>query len=250
MRELASRFVTREGDPLRRSLDLGKSANPDTSSMHDQPTISLLWDEWTQLCFDDTLDCLILEADNLGLPPPPLKESLQPLRTRASRIVLDQAQTALRQALAYPGNVWQRLCLKISGLLAVIAPLAAIAWVSEEVVVRYYQSVHAQTPFLGTDFAIHSGLLIAVAWLFPYMLYRKLRPSAERTARRGIQTGIRLAFDELSEGVAQRLSKLQDSARSLQNEARHIIDRRSEWTQESAGVASKPAFRRLLATPK
>jgi len=251
MSELAFRFVQREGDPLRRSLDLHKNPGSEDSmaQQQGQPRIHLLWDEWTQLCFDDSLDRLILEADTLCLPPKPLRDSLRPVRTQASRVVLDRAQTALRHALAHPGNVWQRLLLKFSGLLTVVVPLAATGWVSYEVVARYYQSLQTQTPFLGTDFAIHSGLLIVVAWLLPYVLHRKLRPSAERAARRGLMNGIENALDQLSKDVAEQVSSFKDSARALRTEGLSIIDHARSLLMPVGGSYKSP-FSRLLANPK
>jgi energy-coupling factor transporter ATP-binding protein EcfA2 len=247
--ELALRFVQREGDPLRRSLDLHKTARSDAATAQDQPISHLLWDEWTQLCFDDTLDRLILEADILNLPSNPLRDTLRPVRNQASRVVLDQAQTALRHALAYPGNAWQRLLLKLSGLLTVVVPLAATGWVSYEVVAHYYHSLQTETPFLGTDFAIHSGLVIAVAWLLPYLLYRKLRPSAEKAARRGLTNGLEAAFEQLSRHVTEQVSSFQHSGRSLRMEGLNIVEQ-ARSRSLPAGVSYQSPFSRLLATAK
>ncbi len=212
VQELSARFVQRDGNLLQRSLDLNRTVQ---SSLEGMPVITLLWDEWAQLCFEDSLDQLLVECDCLGLPAAPFAASLSDLRSKASRLVLDRAQTALREALARPGSWVQRLWLKLSGLIAVVAPLLAIGWVSYEVVIEYYQSVHEEVPFLGTNFAIHSGLLIAVSWLLPYFVHRKLRPSTERTARSGLQQGLRTALDELYGDVGDRLEACRDHAASL-----------------------------------
>lgn len=220
VQELAARFVQRDGNLLQRSLDLNRTAQP---SAAEAPAISLLWDEWAQLCFEDSLDRLLVECDSLGLPAAPFTASLGDLRASASRLVLDRAQTALRESLVRPGSWAQRLWLKLSGLIAVVAPLLAIGWVSYEVVIEYYQSVHEEVPFLGTNFAIHSGLLIAVSWLLPYFVHRKLRPSTERTARQGLQAGLRAALDELCAGVSERLKSCSDHAASLRATGLHLI---------------------------
>lgn len=245
LQELAARFVRRDGNFLQRSLDLTKTVQP---SAAETPAIGLLWDEWAQLCFEDSLDRLLVECDALGLPAAPFERAFSDLRTRASRLVLDHGQTALREALARPGNVVQRVWLKLSGLIAVIAPLLAIGWVSYEVVIEYYQSVHEEIPFLGTNFAVHSGLLIAVSWLLPYFLHRKLRPSTERTARLGLQEGLRTALHDLNAGIRQQLVRCGDAAASLRTRGLELIDAGGSPEIPTAAVPSYPVdVRRFLA---
>lgn len=221
MDEFVMRFVNRESDPLRRSMDLNSGRQAPAT----EPVLTLLWDDWAQLCFEDALDRLLIDAETIGLPSPPLREALRPLRHQASRWVLDAGQTSLREALARPGTRGQRVLLKLAGLLSVIAPLGATGWVAYEVVVTYYRSVQTQTPFLGTEFAIHSGLLIAVAWLLPYAAQRKLRPSAEKTARRGLDRGLEQAFETLSGAVADALNAVAGTASTMRTEAAALVER-------------------------
>ncbi|MGY6217725.1 GTPase [Methylolobus aquaticus] len=239
MDEFVMRFVNREADPLRRSMDL----NTARSVPAEGPVLTLLWDDWAQLCFDDALDRLLIDAEAIGLPSPPLRNALQPLRHQASRWVLDAGQTSLREALARPGTRGQRLLLKLAGLLSVIAPLGATGWVAYEVVVLYYRSVQAETPFLGTEFAIHSALLIAVAWLLPYAAQHKLKPSTEKTARRGLERGLEQAFDTLREAVDDQLDAVSDTATAMRSEAADLIQRGREpmalqGTDRAAGSGS------------
>ena len=79
--------IQREGDPLRRSLRLTAKPRTDHREVPEPPKFTLLWDEWTQLCFDDALDRMAMEADSLGLPPKPLSERLRSLRAEAARSV-------------------------------------------------------------------------------------------------------------------------------------------------------------------
>lgn len=245
VQELATRFVQRDGNLLQRSLDLTRTVH---SSPIGAPVVSLLWDEWAQLCFEDSLDKLLVECDGLGLPAAPFAAALSDLRTTASRLVLDRAQTALREALVRPGSWAQRMWLRLSGLIAVVAPLLAIGWVSYEVVIEYYQSVHEEVPFLGTNFAIHSGLLIAVSWLLPYFVHRKLRPSTERTARLGLQQGLQTALDELCIVVSDRLEACCDQAASLRATGlRLIVSAERPMTPQGAATPQAIDVRRFLA---
>lgn len=218
--ELAARFVQREGNFLQRSLDLRRAVPEPPAEL---PALSLIWDEWAQLCFDDALDHLLVECRSLALPSGPLDDKLGSLRNSASRRVLDRAQTALRDALSHRGNIAQRLWLKLSGAITVIAPLLAIGWVAYEVVIEYYQSVQDDVPFLGTNFAIHSALLIAVSWLLPYFLHRKLRPSTERTARAGLQKGLDGALAELDAATVGVLSEYRKGAAANREEGLRLL---------------------------
>ena len=217
IQRVARDFVGHEANPLRRSIDLSRDAAPETRPERPEPH-SLLWDEWAQSRLRDALDRLAVEAGDLGLPILPLKEALDELYREAGRLVITQGQLALRQALAHPGNTVQRLALKISGALVVVLPLAAIGWASYRVVKGYYESALHHLAYLGTDFAIHSALLIVLAWLLPFFVYRTLKPSAERTAIKGLRAGLAAALDQIGENVALSLAKTQQRREAVRAE--------------------------------
>jgi 50S ribosome-binding GTPase len=163
--------------------------------------ISALWDEWTQTRFDDALDRFIIDADANGLPSAPFKAAFEPFRAKAGRILRSQAEQSLRAALANPGNVLQRFFLRLASFCATVLPLCAIGWVGYQVFDGYYTSSFSDRPYLGTNFAIHSTLLIVLSWLLPWFVYRKLRPSTEKVALKGVRNGIALGFDLIKEQV-------------------------------------------------
>jgi hypothetical protein len=247
--EFVERFVSREADPLRRTLDLSK-APASGQPASDAPVLTLIWDDWAQLCFDDAIDRLLIECDELGQPSAALRDTLQPLRGQASRWVLDRGQLALRDALARPGSRWQRWALKLMGLLSVIAPLGAIGWVAYEVVVTYYRSVQTQTLFLGTEFAIHSGLLILISWLLPYFAQLKLKPSTEKAARRGLQRGLEESFDVMRQAVADRIDEVEASGAALRREGLALVGRGATPDSPATPVLDGASFRRTMAASR
>ncbi len=163
--------------------------------------VTTLWDEWTQTRFDDALDRFVIEADANGLPSAPFKAAFDPIRNKAGRILQSQAEQSLRAALANPGNVLQRFFLRLASFCATVLPLCAIGWVGYQVFDGYYTSSFSDRPYLGTNFAIHSTLLIVLSWLLPWFVYRKLRPSTEKIALKGVRSGIALGFDLIKEQV-------------------------------------------------
>ncbi|MDD5033776.1 MAG: GTPase domain-containing protein [Methylococcaceae bacterium] len=201
MGEVAHSFIARDSSPLRRSVKLeqaetGKALSP-----------SLLWDDWAQMQLQDAMDRLFMEADDHHLPIPPLRRGLGRVAKEASRWIPAEAQKALRLALANPGNALQRFFLRLTGGCAVLLPLAAMGWVCWQAVDGYYQSALSHTGFLGADFAIHSTMVVAIAWLLPFFLHRQLKPSAERTARKGLRNGVGAGLARIQTGVDEALEQ-------------------------------------------
>ncbi|MGZ4995314.1 MAG: GTPase [Methylobacter sp.] len=156
---------------------------------------SNLWDDWAEARFDDALDEFVSNADQLGIPVTPLKKQLSAVREKAPKIIHAQSELSARQALANPGNAWHRGFLKLMRLCEIILPLAAICWVGYQVFIGYYTSNMTDVDYLGVDFAIHSSLLIAITWLTPFFILKKLKPSLEKSALRGLNKGLSNAIN-------------------------------------------------------
>lgn len=169
-----------------------------------------LWDAWAQTRFDDALDELLINAGQEGTPTLPLKNRLLPVRNKAAKIIHTQTELSARQALANPGNVVQRIFLKGMRLCEITLPLAAMAWVGYQVFMGYYHSNMTNTHYLGVDFAIHSGLLIAMTWLVPFFILKKLQPSLKKSALRGLNKGLATALNNLEGEVASVLETLSE----------------------------------------
>ncbi|MDD5461377.1 MAG: 50S ribosome-binding GTPase [Methylococcales bacterium] len=161
-----------------------------------------LWDAWAQARFDDALDEFIINVDQSGLPVIPIKQHTGAIREKASKIMQTQTELATRQALANPGNILQRGFLKLMRLCEIILPLAAMAWVSYKVFIGYYTSNMTNMPYLGVDFAVHSGLLIAITWLTPFFILKKAQPSLKKSALKGMHKGISNALTIIDSEVS------------------------------------------------
>ncbi len=169
-----------------------------------------LWDEWGQARFDDALGEFASHADQLGIPVSPLKMQLSALHEKAPKIIRTQTELAARQSLANPGNTVQRLFLKFMRFCEIILPLAAITWVSYQVFIGYYTSNMSKVAYLGVDFAIHSSLLIAITWLTPYFILKKLQPSLEKSALKGLNKGVLKALNLID---AEALAEIENISR-------------------------------------
>lgn len=237
---VARAFVGREVNPLQRSVDLTRQAPAPAESPR-----SALWDGWAEDQLRDALDRLVVEAGENHLPVVPLKVELDEFLPRAGALVLASAQRHLRETLAHPGNAAQRVGLRIAGVLTVILPLAAIGWAAYRVVIGYYESAANHLGYLGTDFAIHTLLLIALTWLLPYFVYRRLKPSAETVAVKGLREGIRVGLEQIREEVGSILEQVELERQALREEALHLAhDASAAIIPENE--APPPLLRRVL----
>lgn len=212
-------FTGRDANPLSRSLDLTQAPATEPAG-----TPSLLWDAWAEGRVRDALSQLVVAAGNRGLPVLPFKNALADWPVMTGQRVLGQGQLMLRQALAKPGNSVQRLALKIAGLLAVLLPLGAIGWATYQVVKGYYESAMQHLNYLGTDFAVHSLLLIGLSWLLPWFAYTRLKPSVEKSALKGLRAGVAAALAGAGEEVKSRLGEAERRRDTVIGEGREILE--------------------------
>ncbi len=206
-----------------------------------------LWDAWAQARYDDALDVFVLDAAQQGLPISPLKTALAELRGKAGKTLQAQTELAVRQALAKPGHALHRGFLKTMRLAEITLPLAAMGWVGYQVFLGFYHSNMTSSHYLGVDFAIHSSLLIAITWLVPFFILKKAQPSLQKSALKGLNTGIKQAFDLLDEEVQQALASFsQAHAGQLQQLDKLIGQCECQDVEARLSVDNNSALSRML----
>ncbi len=207
-----------------------------------------IWDDWAEARFDDALDEFVINADQLGIPVTPLKQQLSALREQAPKIVQAQSELAARQALANPGNALHRGFLKFMRLCEIILPLTAICWVGYQVFIGYYTSNMTKVDYLGVDFAIHSSLLIAITWLTPFFILKKLKPSLEKSALRGLNKGLTNAIDMIDGEVMAAIENICNQHAEQVKQLDGIIEQcgAADAGQQSAIDSNSPLARMLI----
>ena len=178
-----------------------------------------LWDEWAQSRFNDYLDGLVLNVDKQGLPSTPLRKNLLNCRNKAESYIQMQTELSCRKALINPGNIIQRITLKTVKIAEVLLPLIAIAVVGFQVFQGYYDSAVTEQAFLGVDFAVHSTLLVLISWLIPFFIRKKMQPSLEKAAFKGLKNGLDTAMllidADVNEAMNEFKQQHQDITESL-----------------------------------
>ncbi len=207
-----------------------------------------LWDDWAEARFDDALDEFIGNADQLGIPISPLKKQLSALCEKAPKIVQAQSELAARQSLANPGNVLHRAFLKFMRLCEIILPLTAIGWVGYQVFIGYYTSSMTDAGYLGVDFAVHSSLLIVIAWLTPFFILKKLKPSLEKSALKGLNRGLINAINMIDGEVLLAIENVSNQHAEQTRQLSRIIElcRVADADQQPSIDSNSPLARMLI----
>ena len=200
---------------------------------HSSLTHIVLWDTWAQARLDDALDEFIGSANQLDIPVAPIKQQLASIRAKAAKILQEQSELAVRQALSNPGNLAQRIFLKSMRLAEILLPLAVMAWVGYQVFMGYYTSNLTHSQYLGVDFAIHSTLAIALSWLMPFFVIKKAQPSLQKTAIRGLNKGLNQALATLEISVLDAISVIVQQHTEQVQRLQAIIQQSSEHPEKS-----------------
>jgi len=220
--------------------------NPATAKYTTRGAKLNLWDDWSEARFDDALDEFVINADQLGVPVSPLKKQLSTLREKAPKIVQAQSELAARQALANPGNALHRGFLKFMRLCEIVLPLAAICWVGYQVFIGYYTSNMTDVEYLGVDFAIHSSLLIAITWLTPFFILKKLKPSLEKSALRGLNKGLNNASNIIDSEIQQVIENFGNQHSEQLKQLDGIIELCAASDRQSPIDSDSPLARMLI----
>ncbi len=215
---------------------------------HSSTTKQSLWDEWAQARFDDTIDEFIIELDQRGVPVFPFKQPIASIREKAPKIIQTQTELAARMALANPGNLLQRMILKCLRVCEIVLPLTAMSWVGYKVFTSFYASNMVDNHYLGVDFAIHSSLLIALSWLMPFFIVKKMQPSLKKSAFKGLNKGLAGAFSIIDGEIGSVLQDLAQQHKAQHDQLSEIIDQCGATDSEQGSVVDKesPLGRMLM----
>lgn len=182
----------------------------------------VLWDDWATTRSDDAVERLLLSANDNALAVEPLDNRLSTFKGTIGSLVRDTMDGALRQALAKPGNALQRLVRRLAGFLMVVAPLSAAGWAAYLIFFGFYQGASGDTAFLGSDFAIHSILLVGISWLLPFLIHRYSKPSMEKVARKAMTQGLRQGLVRVSDEMKELLRLYEQDYEKVAKQADEI----------------------------
>jgi len=178
-----------------------------------------VWTPRNQMRIDDLCTQLINQVQSSALPFQPMKTRLEELKSEAQGTIEISIEDHLATALAQPGTPLQRTLYRYSKSLNWLLPLLAALWASLHLITGFYSSTQGEKAFLGLNFAIHTILLIALAWLIPWLAQRKLKPSRANATKHGLSLGSTAGISELKH---QFQTAWNDNSEEQEKQKQHI----------------------------
>ena len=226
--QAAEQFASRDANLLPRTLKQLRGKNEHTKEHETPPPpkveLNELWNDWAQTRVDDALDSLIVEAGNLAIPSSPLRPGIDNIRQTSKELIQARLRSALGTALLKPGSAFHRLFYRATSVLSTLLPLLALSWIAYRVIVGFYLSGTSPDQYLGINFTTHSVLLVATAWLLPYFAHRKLKPSIQKAALKGLQIGLMKGLAEIGQQISQEIEEFHNRKKGLVATAKDIAD--------------------------
>jgi 50S ribosome-binding GTPase len=244
---LLTRLLENREDTPRASRHGAGETRAATRTAMEQQAATTLWDTWAQGKLAEVVDTLEIALRRIGVAPQPLLARLQEVTDAAARTIGQRLQQSLRLGLAHPGTAWQRALRRGTGAALNLLPVVALLWVSYQVVTGFLHGATGQAAYLGADFAINSALLVLVAWLLPFLLHRRLKPSLETTVAHALRTGLELGLEELNARAEAAFAATDTERGLLLAEAGKLLDELGRHGDEPHPAPSA-AVARLLTT--
>lgn len=156
---------------------------------------------WTERESDRVGQWIALLAEQLqsaALPVSPYRRHAGELPAQAGASLQQAVAEALSCSLAHPGHWLQRMGFHLFGILEWVLPIAVVLWAGQHVIRVYIDALQGRVPFLGLDFAVHTVLMVLLAWAVPWWIRARLKPSPATIVRRGLLKGIAAGLAEVA----------------------------------------------------
>ncbi len=207
-----------------------------------------LWDDWAESKLRAYVDATELAIRRAGVSAGPGRRRLDEAAATACSRVAQQVRDHVRAGLAWPGSPLVRLARRLARFLTALLPLVALLWVAWAVIVGYHRAVMGAAPFRGTELAVHSILVVLIAWAIPFTIERLLRPSVEKMALRSLRAGLRAGLDDQSQQCERALAGAAAEVAAQRAACDELLTSLAGLLKEPRVVGS-PMMTRLVGAP-
>lgn len=194
-----------------------------------------VWDAWAQTRLGDVVEDLLQQADQYHIASKALKPRLETLKSAINKNAAQQIELAGRQALLKPGNGLQRFLMRLTSICETVLPILAMLIVGYQVFSGYYHSAAESSAYLGVDFAVHSILLIALSWLIPFFLHKKLQPSLQKAALQGLHKGLIQVLSGFKAELEQVVLETEQGSKACQYKLRELAEKTEADSVDAGG---------------
>ncbi len=192
---------------------------------------------------DDQLKTQGLAIENIfsanGLPLKPVQAHSHALAATAQEAYLQAIEAGLANSLQKPGNVFTRLFRRLLKFCQWVLPLSAALWAGYHIISGFYSSTQGEEAFLGINFAVHSLLMMGLAWLIPWFTLKQTQPSYAKTAYVGIEKGILAGSEQFQESLQQAWHGLETDKTNHLNRLKQIEDNYAQELNQDAQVLTE-----------
>jgi hypothetical protein len=182
-----------------------------------------LIDEAFLIRLDNILDdYLNQQAQQQPIALGALKQAVARPYALARRDVADRIEESLGRSLALPGTQWQRSAHKTAGILCTVLPLASMGWITWRVVAGFLDGGSDPSAYLSSNFAINGAMLLGLSWLIPAFAHKKVKPSRQQAAARGMNLGVNEALSRIESQVSAAFNALSANAATLRSDYQQL----------------------------
>jgi len=194
----------------------------DITANPSQQTVSQLLDSVALQRIDDGVAAFVHEARAERVSTAGLADITAQRRKELPARLTQTVNQALQASLQKPGEAWQRALHKTLGVLSTLLPLAAMGWAGFKLVSGFAKGTSTGLDYLGLNFALHSAMLIALAWAVPKVLHSKTKPSRAAAAERGLKQGLQDALIDAEHHIATGIDQAGNARDTLLNELQQL----------------------------
>jgi hypothetical protein len=247
----SARFGIRRGGTLERILSAVRDKDPKAAPPEPtDDTVALtrpLWDEWSHAKLSEFTDAIEIDLRRAGAHPDRVRTALERVAGESGQVVLRRVQEELRLALAQPGTRLRRAARSVAAFLTVFLPGAALVlWIAPRVIWGFHDA-GTTGRYLDSSFAIHSCMLLLVAFGVPFICERLLRPSLEQAAREGMTRGLDRGLEDLAHSYAAAIEQTAAALADTRRDGQALLADIAQWQRPQEPPAGKTVERIVRA---
>lgn len=185
-----------------------------------------VWDGWARDRFVAALDILEVDATQRNLASVPLRRRIDEIGALADDVVSESLARSAAEAAGDAARDARAILRSVCGGLCYFLPACAALWAGYVVVQRYYIATTTTQPiaFLGTDFAVHTAILVLLAWGAPFAGYVSLWSDPRGRIKQALLRAYGGALDRLGYATRSVITETSSGAAEVRAELDRLFE--------------------------